>query len=117
MSDSVPDRIREQIDMPELPKIDPERNREILAERGHWPDGALASCRQLESRCPGWHCWWSERPWRRDGDVPDGPAFGASRTGAGLMDSLYAVTPGELAEKIRAAEEEHRALHPWRYRY
>lgn len=94
---------------------DPERNREILAERGHWPPGALDHCRDLERRHPGWHAWWSGKPWRRDGKVPDGPAYGAARN-TGMMDSLYAVTPDELSEMIREAEEDHRCARPWLYR-
>lgn len=91
-----------------------ERNRELLAARGNWPPGALEACRDLEHRHPGWHAWWTDRPWRRDGDVPDGPAYGAapvSRPPVG--HSLYAVTADELAGLIGKADEERAALR-WR---
>ena len=93
-----------------------ERNREILAERAGWPAGTLEACRDLEHRHPGWHCWWSARPWRRDGDVPDGAAFGAAPHSRGLADSLYATTPDELRHLIEQAEKELREMYPWRYR-
>jgi hypothetical protein len=35
-----------------------ERNREVLAERLHWPDGALEVTRQLEVMNPGTSVWW-----------------------------------------------------------
>ncbi|MFB4314362.1 hypothetical protein [Actinomadura sp. 21ATH] len=41
-----------------LPPVAPERNREILAERLGWPDGALEACRELEQRHPGWSLWY-----------------------------------------------------------
>lgn len=94
---------------------DPERNREILAERGSWPPGALDACRDLERRHPGWHAWWTDHPWRRDRDVPDGPAYGAAHV-TGMADSLYAVTPEELSRLIQATEEERRRTRPWLYR-
>lgn len=93
-----------------------ERNREIIAARCGWPDGALAAVRELEKRFPGWHSWWTDHPWRRDGNVPDGPAYGAARTSGGPADSLYAATPGGLAEMICQAEERDRAARPWLYR-
>jgi hypothetical protein len=34
-------------------------NRRILAERLHWPDGALQACVELEGRHPGWDVSWS----------------------------------------------------------
>ncbi len=34
-----------------------ERNRELIAERLKWPEGALEACRDLEDRSPPWHCW------------------------------------------------------------
>jgi hypothetical protein len=95
---------------------DRERNREILAERGHWPPGALAAVRELEQRNPGWYAWWTARPWRRDGKVPNGPAFGAAPVNGRRPDSLYAETPGELARLIHESIEEDRRLYPWRYR-
>jgi hypothetical protein len=37
-----------------LPPIDPERNREVIAERLGWPPGAVQACRDLEAHHPGW---------------------------------------------------------------
>lgn len=35
-----------------------ERNRELLAERLHWPKGALEVTRRLEAVNPGTSVWW-----------------------------------------------------------
>jgi hypothetical protein len=35
-----------------------ERNREILAERLHWPKGALKACRRIEATYPGIEAGW-----------------------------------------------------------
>lgn len=35
-----------------------ERNREVLAERLGWPEGALAACIELEAAVPGFHVAW-----------------------------------------------------------
>lgn len=110
-SDDIADHTPEQVNGG-APRIDPEHNREILAERSCWPPGALDNCRDLERRHPGWHAWWTDHPWRRDGNVPDRPAYGAAHV-AGVADSLYAASPDELAGLIRAAEEEHRRTRPW----
>lgn len=93
-----------------------ERNREILAERSHWPDGALDTVRFIESKYAGWHVWWTDRPWRRDGKVPDGTCFGAAPTGRGLVDSIYATDPADLAEAIELADAARRRDYPWLYR-
>lgn len=95
---------------------DPERNREIIASRLAWPDGALAACRDLEHRHPDWHCWWTDRPWRHDGNVPDGPCFGAAPDRHRPADSLYAASPAALAEAIEAADDTRRRAYPWLYR-
>lgn len=42
------------------------RNQVILAERLHWPDGALRACWELENRFPGWHVSWM-RDWPVEG--------------------------------------------------
>jgi len=86
-----------------LPPVDPERNRELLAGRLGWPDGALDACRHVETGHPGWHVWWSRNPWRRDGQAPPGPAYCAARKDARWNDrSLYAPTPEDLALLIAA---------------
>ena len=35
-----------------------ERNREVIAERLHWPEGALEATRQLEAEYRGYTVWW-----------------------------------------------------------
>lgn len=86
-----------------LPPAVQERNRKLIAARLGWPDGALDACRQLEAARPGWYAWWSRNPWRRDGKVPPGPAFGAARVDAhGGEPSLYAATPDALAVLVTA---------------
>ena len=88
---------------PPLPPVDPERNRELLAERLGWPDGAVDACRQVEAGHPGWHVWWSQNPWRRDGGVPAGPAYGATHADWHRGEpSLYATAPDGLASLIAA---------------
>lgn len=34
------------------------RNRELIAERTGWPEGALAECLRLEEDCPGYSVAW-----------------------------------------------------------
>lgn len=34
------------------------RNRRILAERLHWPDGVVDECEELEQRFPAWAVMW-----------------------------------------------------------
>lgn len=68
------------------------RNRQILAERLRWPDGALQACAELESRHPGWHVSWMTENvtpgWERLA------GFSASReTGAHGIKELKAFAP------------------------
>lgn len=42
----------------EARQIMAERNRELIAERGGWPTGALAEVRAVEAERPGWSCAW-----------------------------------------------------------
>ena len=87
-----------------LPPVDLERNRELLAARLGWPDGALGACRQVEAQHPGWHVWWTRHPWRRDGHAPSLPAYGAARVEPHCGDqNVYAVTPDALAPLIAEA--------------
>lgn len=36
-----------------------ESNREVLAERLHWPDGSVDVCRDLEIGHPAWMVWFN----------------------------------------------------------
>jgi hypothetical protein len=86
----------------QLPPEVQERNRELVAERLGWPDGAIEACRKVEAAHPGWYSWWSPNPW----PPRDGPAYGAARINARWNDpTLYADTPEELAELIEAAQK------------
>jgi hypothetical protein len=42
-----------------LPPVDPERNRELIAERMGWPAEALEVCRRLEKDFPRWMVFWT----------------------------------------------------------
>lgn len=48
------------------------RNREVLAERLDWPDGALHACLDLERRYPGWHVDWRGPNLRKGFERPAG---------------------------------------------
>jgi hypothetical protein len=78
-----------------------ERNREILAERLHWLDGALEVCRQLEVMYPGTSVWWGI------GRLSDPkPGFYARRGDRHYARTFYgetAIDPTERASGQRAA--------------
>ncbi|GGL21584.1 hypothetical protein [Mangrovihabitans endophyticus] len=45
-----------------LPAPGPElgrRNRRLIAERLHWPDGALEACERIDRCHPGWMSTWA----------------------------------------------------------
>jgi hypothetical protein len=71
------------------------RNRELIAERGGWPDGALETCFALEEKFLGWAVYWSP------GDVHDRePGYRASLKLHLGSRELFAPTPGELQVKL-----------------
>jgi hypothetical protein len=95
-----------------LPPIDEERNRELIAERLGWPEGAVEACRELEGRWPDWRVDYDT------GRVPGSPGPGYA---AGLDQSLFwlgyrpalrAPSPEELEELIRDADA-RRPPRPW----
>lgn len=45
--------------MSPLPPGDRRRNEELVAERLHWPDGALEACRAIERDYPEWLAYWT----------------------------------------------------------
>ncbi|MER6891987.1 hypothetical protein [Streptomyces halstedii] len=77
-----------------------ERNRELLAERLRWPDGALEDCRLLEELHPGWHVWFDR------GSIPTkpDPRYRAEPPPWPRREGLSAPTASELSELIRQAE-------------
>ena len=66
------------------------RDRRLLADRLHWPDGVLEACEAVEAGHPGWHATWNPGggtcQWARAGyyALPDNrrhddpPAYGAT---------------------------------------
>lgn len=75
------------------------RNRRVIAERMHWPDGAVEDCEAVERQHPSWWPWWHEggtlwrpkrglyaRPWRVNRDDK----------------ALFGETPEELSHAIEA---------------
>lgn len=94
--------------MSALPPVDPDRNRRLLAERLHWPEGALAQCQALEADFPDWIVFWTSGGLPRNPD----PGYRASLMRHNETCELYAVTIDELREMVRAAQRE--APHgPW----
>lgn len=84
-----------------------ERNREVLAERLGWPDGAVEATRQIERDFPGWVAWWSGRENKAKGfESPVGYSATYEHRAGGLVNrtTVYGVTPEELAARIREAE-------------
>jgi hypothetical protein len=74
-----------------------ERNRELLAERCGWPDGALDAVRDIEARYPDYFAWWTAQGY------PDPvPGYGAARREQLTPQSVHGATPEKLAEAIEA---------------
>lgn len=85
-----------------------ERNRAILAERLHWPDGALSAVRKLESEHAGYVVWWANRAYTDD----NAPGFYARRNTARFgKPSLFAATADELSALL--AQDENRYPPAW----
>jgi hypothetical protein len=82
----------------------PERNRELLAERGGWPAGAVEACRRLEREFPGWTVYWARESRIRGFESPEG--YGAWRGDLWRRTRVYAPTPAELADQMRQAGPE-----------
>jgi hypothetical protein len=72
-----------------------ERNRELLAERLSWPDGALEACRQLERKHEGYSTWWG-KGWSGDPK----PGFYARPTEEQRGQTLYGRTDEDLSVAI-----------------
>jgi hypothetical protein len=81
------------------------RNRRLLAERWHWPTGAVQECEWIEREHPEWSPWWQQaNAWaqkaegyyaRRYGE--DGPRY----------PEPYGVTPLELIAAMKKAPERY----------
>lgn len=84
-----------------LPEVDPERNREALAERLGWPTGAVEECRAVEAEESGYHVWYVT------GGLPSEPEPGFTARqrddACSNQKRLFAPTAGELLREIRRA--------------
>ena len=90
-----------------LPPEVQERNRELLAERLHWPDGALAACRELEAAYPDYSAYWG-RGW-----CARQPGYYASRTDNSRTPTLYGATADELGKILAADAARQSSRGPW----
>jgi hypothetical protein len=93
-----------------------EHNRAVLAERTHWPVGALETCERLTAEHQGWMVWWMsantcpgwERPagycaTRGDHHLVGGDELWQDGTSQRLR--VFAPEPAGLALKIAAMME------------
>lgn len=90
------------------------KNRRILAERLHWPDGALETCEQIEKNLPGWDVTWAaggELTWTEPGYYATHPHL---TRGPGPRRWLYGATPDDLLAVIADNEPAERwDFHPF----
>jgi hypothetical protein len=92
-----------------------ERNRELIAERLHWPPGALDSIRAIEAACPGheaaWFGDWTvpgfERAagfyaWRTEDRDPGQMVYAGDGTAGRWVQrhEVYGVTADQLAKAL-----------------
>ena len=82
-----------------------ELNRELLASRLGWPDGALEAVRKLEADHEGYLVFWSPGEW----STGRGPGFYGRRHGDMRNPMLYATTAEGLAALL---EEDSRRFPP-----
>ncbi|MBT2541975.1 hypothetical protein J7E99_14990 [Streptomyces sp. ISL-44] len=81
-----------------LPKVDPELNRELIAQRLGWPEGAVEESRAVEAEEPGWQVWYVI------GGLPSEPEPGfTARQAEGPYSNerLFAASAAELLRAIR----------------
>jgi hypothetical protein len=93
-----------------LPPVDPERNRELIAERLDWPKTALTECIDVENEHPGWIVYWS------NGGLPSvRRGFHAFRGGHNPFGrpTAYGATAAELRDAIVVAAAEAATRGPW----
>lgn len=76
------------------------RNRELVAERTGWPDGALVACLAIEEEYPLWTVYWDlglkERP----------PGFRAVVNIRNVAYQCYGKTADELVEQLKVRDLE-----------
>lgn len=85
-----------------LPPVDPELNRQLIAERLGWPTGALEACLALEAAYPRWIVHWTSGGTPACPDAGyralvqtrrDGRYVAFSVTAEGLRDALAVADP------------------------
>jgi hypothetical protein len=83
-----------------LPPADPKLNRQLIAERLGWPEGALAECDALEEAFPRWSVFWTRGglPW-----TPN-PGYRGSLRMHNNRWELFAATADELRAKLVEAD-------------
>lgn len=92
-------------DQPGPARPDPVLNRRIIAERLHWPPGALKECLALEQRFVGWSVFWNPGTLRTD----PVPGFRAVRyLGSWFRRTAGAATAAELAEELERIDAEQK---------
>jgi len=93
------------------------RNRQVLAERLHWPAGALEHCEEIERQYPDWSISWSDAcAWAKQ----EAGYFATHRQrrvwdGGGWPNlQVSGATPYQLVAAIEAVppEEEYGPLSP-----
>jgi hypothetical protein len=83
------------IDTPEQRLALAVNNRRVIAERCHWPAGALQACEEFDARHPGWFVMWSPANTTRGFDCPAG--YRAARLGSAVSsDNIFRQTIAAL---------------------
>ena len=75
------------------------RNRRLIAERLHWPAGALEACEQLDVTYRGWSFSWRAANTVKGFERP--ACFYATTGGTWRDRTVYGATPEELAEALK----------------
>lgn len=85
-----------------LPPVDPELNRELIAERSGWPDGVIDVCRRLEADYPAWILFWTNGGLA----VTPHPGYRALLRAHLISAELYASTADEMRAQLAAVDPE-----------
>jgi hypothetical protein len=93
-----------------------DKNLHVLAERLHWPDGAIDGIKQIEAACPGWFAWFGDDGHGRARLLPR-RGYGASQRDVPLARKVTVTgdTPAEVITGVREHEAAQRRAEPWRH--
>jgi hypothetical protein len=83
------------------------KNRPILAERLHWPDGAVQACADLEERHPGWRVWWLGENSSPGWELPAGFSASYETRGHATTELKAFVPTAEELEPLLVEVPEH----------